>query len=72
MSNKVYGKISIKDIYKMFNVSRLDDYFDPPEFPTCSLCDWCGEKYDNGDLTKRNDHYICDECATEIGNDDDE
>jgi len=47
----------------MEEIKNHDRYLDPPDFPTHSLCDWCHEKYDNGDLILvGSSHWACPDC----------
>ena len=49
-----------------YNPSAHDRWLDPPEEPTHSLCDNCGERFDTGDLNKVKKawrtEWLCDDC----------
>jgi hypothetical protein len=53
----------------METIPDHDKYYDPPEGPTHSPCDGCGEVFDNGDLNQIGwaGHYrwLCDKCMDE-------
>lgn len=52
----------------MESVDYHDRHLDPPDPPTHSACDGCGEWHDNGDLNKTGEwpyRWLCDECAAE-------
>ena len=46
----------------MESVDFFDKHLDPPDYPTRSECDNCGCDFDNGDLTKTEAGWLCDEC----------
>ena len=46
-------------------IKNHDKYLDPPDYPTHSKCDNCGEMFDNDDLHEIDDKWLCDVCLRE-------
>ena len=49
----------------MEDIKNHDRYFDPPNYPTRSRCDWCEEMYDNEDLKYVDGKWLCGDCEAE-------
>lgn len=46
----------------MYSVDFHDKWLDPPDEPSHAPCDWCGEIFDTGDLTKVKGQWACNDC----------
>jgi formylmethanofuran dehydrogenase subunit E len=50
----------------METVDFFDKHLDPPDYPTHSECDGCGDIFDNDDLNQFYNRWFCDVCLKNI------